>query len=320
MLQQRREAHAYLLTGPPHVGKFTLAKDLAQAVNCETGPGEPCGTCHHCQRITAGLHTDVRIVDIALSRQVEGRDTVNAITINTVRELEHSLNLNPFESTRSVVIIDDAPAMTDEAANAILKTLEEPPPGVLMILTAHNEDTLLPTVRSRCHILRLLPMPHDRMVAYLTQEHGAAPDQAEGLYRLSMGCLGRALTALADPAVLEQRRADITRIIEVTHGALTEKFAYANEVATIFGTDRAAAQTLLTLWLRWWRDLLILKNDSAQWLHNVDEERTLRQQAHGLDTPAIAGFIRRITNTMSAMEANANPRLALETLMVNLPP
>ena len=318
-LKRRREAQAYLLTGPPHVGKLTLAKDLAQAVNCEAGPGEPCGDCNQCQRIRHGAHTDVRIVDVALSRQVEGRETVNAITIDTIRELEHSLNLNPFESSRSVVIIDNAPAMTTEAANALLKTLEEPPPGVLLILTAQDETDLLPTIRSRCQTLTLLPMHHDRMVEHLTQERSATPGQADALYRLSKGCLGWALTALADPTVLEQRRADIARIVEVTSAGLAEKFAYAGEVATIFGSDRSTAQALLILWLRWWRDLLILKTGSPDWLQNTDEEQALRQQAQDLQTSDIAGFIRRITDTMSAMEANANPRLALETLMVNMP-
>ena len=156
-LEQGRESHAYLLTGPPHVGKLTLAREIAQAVNCLQGPGAPCGQCGQCQRIADGLHADVRVVDIEFTRRVEGRDNVTAITINAIRELERTVNLNPFEGARTVIIIDGAASMGPEASNALLKTLEEPPAGVLFLLLAEDEDALLSTIRSRCQTLPCCP-------------------------------------------------------------------------------------------------------------------------------------------------------------------
>ena len=127
-LEQGRESHAYLLTGPPHVGKLTLAREIAQAVNCLQGPGSPCGQCVQCQRIANRLHADVRVVDLEFTRTVSGRDNATAISIDAVRELERTVNLNAFEGSRKVIIVDGASTMTVDAANALLKTLEEPPP------------------------------------------------------------------------------------------------------------------------------------------------------------------------------------------------
>ena len=317
-LAQGRESHAYLLTGPPHVGKLTLAREVAQAVNCLQGPGAPCGECVQCQRIADGLHADVRVVDIEFSRKVEERNTVTTITIGAIRELERTVNLNPFEGSRSVIIIDGAGSMTTDAANALLKTLEEPPPGVLFLLLAADEEALLSTIRSRCQTLPLLPMSRRQMMEFLSERHDVAEDEADRLFRLSRGCLGWALTALADPQILDQRLADLERMRETIGAGLASRFSYANEVASLFSSDRPAARELLALWLRWWRDLLLVKKDAEEYLHNADLADELRAHAETLSVPQIAAFIRRVQDTMTALDANASPRLALETLMLNV--
>ena len=318
-LEQGREAHAYLITGPAHVGKMTLAKEIAQAVNCLNGPGAPCHQCSQCQRIEGGIHSDVRLVDTAYSRAVEGRDTVNSVTIGAVREVQRTVNLNPFEGRRSVVIIDGADEMRDEASNALLKTLEEPPPQVMFILIAKDDEDMLSTIRSRCQHLRLQPMAREAMLDHLESEHGASPQQADLLHRLSRGCLGWAIRAVQDPDVLGQRNADLEQMIETMRAGLDSKFNYADQVAATFGKDRGAAKELLSLWLRWWRDMLLTREGDLNYLVNADHQRELLEQSEILDATQIAAFIRRINQTIYAMEANANPKLAMETLMINMP-
>ena len=316
-LEQGRESHAYLLTGPPHVGKLTLALEIAQAVNCLHGPGAPCGQCLQCRRVADRLHADVRIVDLEFTRTVSGRENATAISIDAVRDLERSVNLSPVEGSRSVVIIDGASTMTVDAANALLKTLEEPPSGVLFLLLTDEEESLLSTIRSRCQTLQLLPMSRQQMIDHLAHNHAVAEAEADRLYRLSRGCLGWALQALADPQLLDQRQADLERMLDTLAAGLDAKFAYANEVASLFGSNRPAARELLSLWLRWWRDLLLVKEGAVDFLHNSDHADALRAHAEQLTTAQIAAFIRRLLDTLAALDANASPRLALETLMLH---
>ncbi len=316
-LRQRRQSHAYLLSGPPHVGKMTLAINLAQAVNCLEGPGVPCGSCTQCARIAQGLHADIRT--LAPGQGEEGRSAKTVIGIDAIKEVVLQVSLSPFEGSSSVVILDGAESMSDEAANALLKTLEEPPPQVMFLLLTANEDAVLPTVRSRCQTLAMTPLSKDQMVDRLATGHQATPEQAEQLFRLSRGCLGWAISALEDTQVLEQRQADLEKLRETLDAGLETRFTYANEVASLFGSDREAAKELLALWLRWWRDLLLIKEGAEEFLQNFDHAESLRSQASGLSTPEIVQFINRLMQTLSSLDSNVSPRLAMEVLMLNLP-
>jgi len=316
-LRQRRQSHAYLLSGPPHVGKMTLAINLAQAVNCLEGPGVPCGSCTQCTRIAAGHHADIKT--LAPGQGEEGRSARTVIGIDEIKEVLRTVNLNPYEGSTGVVILDGAESMSDPAANALLKTLEEPPPQVMFLLLTANEGAVLPTIRSRCQTMTLVPLSKDRMVEQLITGHQATPEQAEQLFRLSRGCLGWAIGALEDGQVLEQRQADLEKLQETLDAGLETRFTYANEVASLFGSDRDAAKDLLSLWLRWWRDLLLIKEGAEEFLHNKDHADSLKSQASGLSTPEIVQFIKRLMQTLSSLDSNVSPRLAMEVLMLNIP-
>ena len=316
-LRRRRQSHAYLLCGPPHVGKMALAINLSQAVNCLEGPGAPCGSCTQCIRIAQGHHADIRV--LFPGQGEEGRSPRTMIGINDIKETLRRVNLNPYEGSTSVVIINGAESMSEEAANALLKTLEEPPPQVMFLLLTADEDAVLPTVRSRCQSLTLVPLAKDRMVEQLITGHQATPEQAEQLFRLSRGCLGWAIGALNDSQVLEQRHADLEQMQETLEAGLETRFTYANEVASLFGSDRDAAKDLLALWLRWWRDLLLIKEGAEEFLHNSDYAESLKSQASGLRTVEIVQFIHRLMETLYNLDSNVSPRLAMEVLMLNLP-
>ena len=316
-LKQRRHSHAYLLTGPPHVGKMALAINLAQAVNCLEGPGVPCGSCTQCTRIAAGRHADIRT--LVPGQGEEGRSPRTVIGIDAIKEIIHRVSLNPFEGSSSVVIIDGAESMSEDAANALLKTLEEPPAQVLFLLLTANEGAVLPTIRSRCQTLNLLPLSRDQLVERLAADFQTPPEEADLLFRLSRGCLGWAINALVDTQILEQRQADLEKMQETLAAGLETRFTYANEVASLFGSDRGAAKELLALWLRWWRDLLLIKEGVEEFLHNVDHADPLRSQASGLSTAQIVAFIKQLNETLASLDSNASPRLAMEVMMLNLP-
>ena len=276
-----RTAHAYLLTGPPHVGKMTLAIDLACALNCRASEtGAPCGACGQCLRIRRGVHPDVQTLEMQQPDDADdsaGSDppparrspTRTVIGIRELKDFLAAVSLKPFEGARKVLIINDAGRLSPEAANALLKTLEEPPPQVVFLLLAYDEDELLVTIRSRCQPLALAPLSRAAMQRELTERRQTAPALAAQLYALSRGCLGWALTALADPAVLEQRQADLERLQETLAAGLETRFTYANEVARVFQSNREAGRELLALWLRWWRDLLLIKENAADAAGNI---------------------------------------------------
>ena len=159
--------HAYLFAGPEGVGKGMAARLLAQAANCERADGDACGACASCRKIARGVHPDVLVVererDMARAGRWEpkgGRTPSRDIVVDQVRELvDRRLSLRRFEGRRRFVLIDPADAMNPQAQNAILKTLEEPPPETTLVLVSSSADGLLPTVRSRCLRLPFAPLP-----------------------------------------------------------------------------------------------------------------------------------------------------------------
>ncbi len=193
-LRDGQLSHAYLLVGPAHVGKFTLARNLAQAVNCKSGD-PPCQECTPCRRIAASKHSDIHIVDLV---SVEKKE----IGIRQVAEMQTAAHLPPFEGKYKVFIFDRAEMLSHEAANSLLKTLEEPPPNVLIILLTARESAMLPTIASRCQRVELRPLPLGMVTDVLIKEYQVTQEKADLLARLSGGCLGWAILAPVLAAIL----------------------------------------------------------------------------------------------------------------------
>lgn len=315
--REGRLSHAYLLVGPPHVGRMTLAVDLAQAVNCLSGQEKPCGECVQCQRIKSSAHTDVQV--IALNWDERTNRLRTEIMIDQIRAMEKAASLKPYEGTCRVFIINGVERMNHYAANALLKTLEEPPPQVLLLLLTSDEQALLPTIRSRCQRLELRPLAQESVAGLLMQELALSPERALLLARLSSGRLGWAMTAAADTAVLDERDRQLDRILEVVDGRLEVRFEYAQELAAQFTRDRESARQVLGQWLQWWCDLLVLKEGVQELVVNQDRREALERMVQRFLTRQVATVVHEVLATLDRLEQNANPRLALEVLMLTLP-
>lgn len=309
-------SHAYLFIGPSRVGKTTLALDLAQALNCQ-GIEPPCGECKSCQRIVTGKHTDVTIIGLAqpsAKNRTEGETHVE-ISIDDIRELQHGASLPPFEGRWKVFIIDGAENLSLEAANCLLKVLEEPPPRVMILLLAENEAKLLPTVISRCQRLELKPISNVEVEKVLVNSGNVEGDRAKLLARLSEGCLGWAIVAATDNAVLQQRTQRLSALFPLLGANWEERFGYVAQIAG----DRELAEEVLKLWLTWWRDVMLVKWGCGNGITNVDAMTIIEEWTRALSMEEIRDFIGSLQRSLEQIGRNANVRLVLEVLMLDMP-
>ncbi len=313
----QRIGHAYLITGPAQIGKTTLARTFAQALNCEAQDvaERPCGDCRACKLIAADRHPDVRL----LEPEVSSRGSLSH-KIETIRELQRGLNLAAYEGRYKVAILKRFDAANQNAANAFLKTLEEPPNNVILLLTATDADTLLDTITSRCRTVGLRPLAADLIEQSLTTRWAVPDERAYLLAHLADGRLGWAVQAAQDLSMLVTRNENIDQLQTVLGGKRSQRFAQAEKLAN----KPDAIPALLQTWLTWWRDLLLLSqkgggNGRFSQLSNIDHETTLHQQARRWDKEAILGSLQETRRALWQLERNANTRLVLENLFLVYP-
>jgi len=307
-------ARSYLFTGPPRIGKMTLAISLAQALNC---PSEepPCGHCSSCQRIAARQHPDVEVIDLAF----DGEGIRTEIGIDRVRRLQHDASLSPFEGICKVFIVDGAELLSTEAANCFLKTLEEPLDRVVFVLLAVDEELLPATVVSRCQRLELKPAPVAIIEAFLIDKMELPPPKAGLLARLSRGRPGWAISVAGDSDLLEQRDEKLESLRVVLDGDYEERFSYAARLAAGFSRKRQGVFEVLDTWTAFWRDLMLVKLGLKEAITNTDIEAELVRRAGGYSLAEIGDTINSILQAEQGLRSNANARLALEVLMLRMP-
>ena len=308
-LRNDRLSHAYLFVGPAQVGKMTLAINLAQALNCENDD-RPCGACASCKRIMDLKHADVQVIDLGGKTEV---------SIDQIRELERYASLKPFEGKSRVFIIDNADFMSSEAANCLLKTLEEPPPFVYMILLSTSEKAILSTILSRCQKLELRPIAISAIEHALTERYGAKPEDAHVLARLSSGCMGWAVNTSVNKDAVTLRKELIESLVNIAKADRLEKFSYSASMASKFSKNRAEVQKLLSLWISWWRDLLLIKGNCREIITNIDHQETLFREEAYYDIIDIRNFIISLIQAGTLLKNNANPRLVLDVLILSMP-
>jgi DNA polymerase-3 subunit delta' len=300
-----RMAHAYLVCGPPHIGKTSLALALAKALNCEE-PHPPCGQCRSCLRIAQHKHPDVRLIT--------GDGSADSIKIDQIRALQREAVLSPYEGKHRVYVLRGMDRATMEAANCLLKTLEEPPGQVVLILTAVRAEALPPTVVSRCQRIDLRPTSCE-VVETALRDRGVPASQAHLLARLSAGRVGWALGASQDSGMLEKRKHDLDRLVDLLSAGRVERLDFASRVSRDPGGSRRAIE----LWLGWWRDMLLLCGAAGGYLINVDRREELESLAGQTTLAEAWAALEALQATAAQLEAHVNARLAWEGLLLKLP-
>jgi DNA polymerase-3 subunit delta' len=305
-LEQDRLHHAYVFIGPEGVGKKTLALFLAKAIHCLEMERDFCGRCASCAGIDSHNHPDVR--------QVGPLPGKKDISIEQIRGLERELNYRAFSSRKKIAIIDPAPLMNFSAQNALLKTLEEPPAGAVLILISTSAGGLLPTLLSRCLRLSFGPLRASAIVDCLVSRQGLKPDQAELLAAVSMGSLGKAV----DPDMeylAREREGWAEGIAALTNMARAEWTVLAEELSK----DREQALRFLDWLAGWYRDILIYRaTESIGEICNVDRIDGLKVQAARAALEQIIFLRSRALLTAARIRRNVNRRMALENLFIDI--
>lgn len=320
---EARLSHAYLFAGPERVGKATAARRFAQSLNCASDRDRPCAACRSCRLIAEDKHPDIEwVAPGGLCDEAEHKDHEDArdIGICQVRRLERVVSRTPVEARRRVVILEPADAMTKEAANALLKTLEEPPPNVVLVLITAREEALPETVRSRCRRIPFEGVPRAVVASALRERWGAAPEVAERLARLAGGRLGWAVAALEEEQLIEAREEAVEEIEAVLAGGYAERLASAGRLAAQYPLDRDGVRTTLDLWRDWWREVLLVAAGQEALVADTTRLDTLRAHASQYGVRGALQALTAISEGWRHLEENANPTLALEAMLLELPP
>lgn len=293
-------AHAYLFHGPDGCGKRKTALAFVEALFC--GKDEGCGACRSCRKVASLQHPDLHLME------PEGA----VIKVDQVRELQREFALRPFEAPRKACIIEGAERMNPAAANALLKTLEEPPGSAVLILLAANCAAVLPTILSRCQQLRFSPLSQETIETLLARE-GAGPDTVRLAASLAEGSMRKALD-VAGGAVLHERKSFIEAACAFSLTDIAPLFATAEELAK----EKEKALDILEMFKSFLRDTLLLLGGQGAETVNSDLLPLLRREAARHSMEKVMERIDCVGKAQEALLRNVNPRLALEVLFMRL--
>lgn len=304
MESSRRMPHAVLFTGPNGIGKVMVAKILAAALLCSHEEERPCGSCPSCQQMSYGSHPDFLLIT------PDG----TSIKIEQIRHLQQEASLAPYVSFRRVCIIDGAELMTTQAANSLLRILEDPPGEIIFILTAANRQILLTTIISRCMAISFHPLP-DEVLAQALMMKGYIPEQAEVAARLSGGRMGIALEILAPEGFALRNQA-----LEIMESLLEAKIEMVWKTAALLEKmERKEVLQIIRYLTYVLRDILMLvTGQGRQVLFNIDVSQELGELADWWNEGQLVKAIKEVENARRAFLANANTRLTSEALLIKI--
>ncbi|MBI5351186.1 MAG: DNA polymerase III subunit delta' [Chloroflexi bacterium] len=311
---QGQVRHAYLFCGPPGLGRRTLALHLAQALNCETpvSAGIPCGTCRNCKQIESMQHPDLTVIQ---SLDEDGTPKENGtLKVDYVRAVQHSLSLKPYQAKYRVALFLRFQEANDSASNALLKTLEEAPAHAILLLTADTPEQLLPTIISRCEVLRLRPLPISAIESDLLKR-GVDEERARLLAHISGGRPGYARSLVDDVTLLEKREERLNDLQTLLHASRVEKFSYADKLSK----DKEVMRQVILIWLSYWRDVLLRVAQAETPLTNIDCNMEIEFLASHLDLHTARCVVADLESTLEKMDKNVNSKLLAEVLLLDWP-
>lgn len=293
-IKNNRIAHAYIFAGPRNSGRSLLAKNFAKALNCADPEDFPCDACASCVKIDKSVHPDVKL----LTYGGKGGD----IIIDEIRKLEREIIFKPYEGRYKVFIIEDAHRMNAAAANSFLKTLEEPPLNSVLILITEKPSDLVPTIASRCQIIRVKPLSAEDLARVLASEYGIGREKAESLARICEGRIGKAIT-YGDEILTRRDRA-------------LERFSDDKLIENFNAGDREGLIYDLSLLAGWYRDILVYKaTQDRNLVINFDRVDDIKREEKLSRADELLAMFENVLKAKDEIQNNINPKLALSAIL-----
>ena len=306
-IEANKVSHAYLLAGEKGSGKKMLAGIFARTLQCEAHGSEPCGKCHSCIQAESGNQPDIIYVN---------HEKPGSISVDDIRgQVNGDIQIKPYSSPYKIYIIDEAEKLTQQAQNALLKTIEEPPAYAIIMLLTANEGMLLPTIKSRCVTLTMKPVPLPLIRQYLMEELQIPDYRADICAAFSQGNVGKAKRlALSDSfgEMLEHALHMVKYISEMEPSDLVEDLKKIN-------TYKMDIQDYLDLLTVWYRDVLMFKvTKDMNLLIFKDEYKMINETGEKVDYAGLEAILAAIDTARTRLNANVNMELAMELLLLTM--
>ena len=306
-VENNRVSHAYILNGERGSGKKMLANLFAMTLLCETGDNEPCGKCHSCKQAESGNHPDIIRVT---------HEKPNSISVDDIRtQVNNTVDIKPYQGPYKVYIIPQADMMTPQAQNAILKTIEEPPSYAVFLLLTENAETLLPTINSRCVMLKLRNIKDTLIKKYLMENLEIPDYKADMCTAFAQGNMGRAIMLANSDHFNEIREEAVQLLKHISEMELNEIVAAVKNISVY----KLEITDYLDIIMIWYRDVLLYK--ATKEIDKVvfkDQLQSIKEQARKSSYEGIENILDAIEKAKARLKANVNFELTMELLLLTI--
>lgn len=306
-VENNRVSHAYILNGERGSGKKMLANLFAMTLLCETGDNEPCGKCHSCKQAESGNHPDIIRVT---------HEKPNSISVDDIRtQVNNTVDIKPYQGPYKVYIIPQADMMTPQAQNAILKTIEEPPSYAVFLLLTENAETLLPTINSRCVMLKLRNIKDTLIKKYLMENLEIPDYKADMCTAFAQGNMGRAIMLANSDHFNEIREEAVQLLKHINEMELNEIVAAVKNMSVY----KLEITDYLDIIMIWYRDVLLYK--ATKEIDKVvfkDQLQSIKEQARKSSYEGIELILESLEKAKARLKANVNFDLVMELLFLTI--
>ncbi|WP_273327393.1 ATP-binding protein [Vallitalea guaymasensis] len=304
-IKTNKISHAYIIDGEKGIGKKLIANTFAKTLQCQKKGISPCDECISCRTFDSLNNPDVIYVE---------QTKKTGIGVDDIREqINQDINIKPYQHPYKIYIVDNADTMTEQAQNALLKTIEEPPSYVRILLLSNNINKFLITILSRCVVLKLKPIMPDKVMNYVIEKLQISDYRSELITSFAQGIIGKAKELASSTEFFDMRESMIKIVDIIINGDDYQLL----EVSQKFEDYKDDIQDFLDLLMTWFRDLLIVKKiNDEMYIINRDKYRTLLKQAQVLSYNRISIMIENINKAKNLLKQNANFRLVIEMMIL----